>query len=153
MDFISGAKVTSLTPLTKIDIDGCGLAEELFRAYLQQILVDGFFHADRTPGMFSSPTTGGSPFSTSEWSPHRAHPARSTLKVGDRGKRGKGEERPTRSRRSGNGSSYDERELRRRIGELVGSVQHTTVSELQMGHIVMELSRLAGECASASLPS
>ncbi len=29
------AKVTSLSPLTKIDIDGVGLAEELFRAYLK----------------------------------------------------------------------------------------------------------------------
>ena len=32
------------------DIDGDGLARELFRAYLKQILVDGFFHADPHPG-------------------------------------------------------------------------------------------------------
>jgi len=50
MDFISGAKVTSLSPLTKLDIDGVGLAEELFRAYLKQILMDGFYHADPHPG-------------------------------------------------------------------------------------------------------
>jgi len=33
-----------------VDIDGSSLAEELFRAYLKQILVDGLFHADPHPG-------------------------------------------------------------------------------------------------------
>jgi predicted unusual protein kinase regulating ubiquinone biosynthesis (AarF/ABC1/UbiB family) len=33
-----------------MEIDGEALAEELFRAYLKQILVDGFFHADPHPG-------------------------------------------------------------------------------------------------------
>jgi predicted unusual protein kinase regulating ubiquinone biosynthesis (AarF/ABC1/UbiB family) len=32
------------------DLDGSVLAEELFDAYLKQILVDGFFHADPHPG-------------------------------------------------------------------------------------------------------
>jgi len=31
-------------------VDGSTLADELFRAYLKQILVDGFFHADPHPG-------------------------------------------------------------------------------------------------------
>ena len=31
-------------------MDGVVLGEELFRAYLQQILVDGVFHADPHPG-------------------------------------------------------------------------------------------------------
>lgn len=50
MDYIAGKKVTKLGPLAKLEIDGEALAEELFRAYLQQILVDGFFHADPHPG-------------------------------------------------------------------------------------------------------
>ena len=50
MDYIAGRKVTKVNPLARIDLDGEGLAEELFRAYLQQILVDGFFHADPHPG-------------------------------------------------------------------------------------------------------
>src|ERR1039457_5378768 len=33
-----------------MEIDGSELAEELFKAYLKQILVDGFFHADPHPG-------------------------------------------------------------------------------------------------------
>ena len=50
MEFIRGRKITSLSPLGRLDVDGNHLAEELCRAYLQQILVDGFFHADPHPG-------------------------------------------------------------------------------------------------------
>jgi predicted unusual protein kinase regulating ubiquinone biosynthesis (AarF/ABC1/UbiB family) len=50
MEYIRGKKVTALGPLTKLEIDGDVLANELFRAYLKQILVDGFVHADPHPG-------------------------------------------------------------------------------------------------------
>src|SRR5205085_9334701 len=40
MDYIRGRKITALSPLAKIDLDGYVLAEELFRAYMQQILID-----------------------------------------------------------------------------------------------------------------
>lgn len=50
MDFVKGTKVTELTPLARIDLDGRALAEDLCKAYLDQILVDGFFHADPHPG-------------------------------------------------------------------------------------------------------
>ncbi|HUR22443.1 MAG TPA: AarF/UbiB family protein, partial [Acidimicrobiales bacterium] len=50
MDYIPGRKITSLGPLAKMDFDGCVLAEQLFEAYLDQILVEGFFHADPHPG-------------------------------------------------------------------------------------------------------
>src|SRR5439155_10668334 len=50
MDYIEGTKITSLSPLARLDIDGEALAEELFRAYLKQVLVDGLFHADPHPG-------------------------------------------------------------------------------------------------------
>lgn len=50
MDYISGRKVTDLGPLAKLELDGCELAQQLFEAYLDQILVEGFFHADPHPG-------------------------------------------------------------------------------------------------------
>jgi len=50
MDFIRGRKITDLGPLAKMEFDGTRLAEQLFEAYLDQILVDGFFHADPHPG-------------------------------------------------------------------------------------------------------
>jgi predicted unusual protein kinase regulating ubiquinone biosynthesis (AarF/ABC1/UbiB family) len=50
MEYISGKKITALNPLRLLEIDGNLLAEELFRAYLKQFLVDGIFHADPHPG-------------------------------------------------------------------------------------------------------
>ncbi len=50
MEYVPGTKVTQLSPLARMEMDGSALAEELFRAYLKQILVDGFFHADPHPG-------------------------------------------------------------------------------------------------------
>ena len=50
MEFIAGRKVTEIGPLGKMELDGAVLAEQLFQAYLDQILVEGFFHADPHPG-------------------------------------------------------------------------------------------------------
>lgn len=50
MDYLPGRKITEITPLARLDINGAGLADELFRAYLKQVLVDGLFHADPHPG-------------------------------------------------------------------------------------------------------
>jgi ubiquinone biosynthesis protein len=50
MDFVSGKKITAVNKLEQIELDGRPLAEEVFRCYLKQILVDGFFHADPHPG-------------------------------------------------------------------------------------------------------
>ncbi len=51
MDYVRGRKITSLGPLARLEmVKGGPLAEELFRAYLKQVLVDGIFHADPHPG-------------------------------------------------------------------------------------------------------
>jgi predicted unusual protein kinase regulating ubiquinone biosynthesis (AarF/ABC1/UbiB family) len=50
MEYVSGTKITELSPLARMEMDGGELAEQLFNAYLKQVLVDGFFHADPHPG-------------------------------------------------------------------------------------------------------
>jgi predicted unusual protein kinase regulating ubiquinone biosynthesis (AarF/ABC1/UbiB family) len=50
MEFVPGTKITALSPLAKIELDGEQLADALFRAYLKQMLRDGLFHADPHPG-------------------------------------------------------------------------------------------------------
>ena len=50
MDYVRGRKITELGPLAQMEFDGRRLAEQLFEAYLDQILVEGFFHADPHPG-------------------------------------------------------------------------------------------------------
>lgn len=50
MEWIEGRKVTELSLEERRAIGGEALAQELFRAYMKQVLVDGFFHADPHPG-------------------------------------------------------------------------------------------------------
>ena len=50
MDYIPGRNIGELGPLARMELDGSALALELFSAYLDQIVVDGFFHADPHPG-------------------------------------------------------------------------------------------------------
>src|SRR4030095_9648256 len=50
MEFVGGTKVTALSPLARLELDGERLADALFRAYLKQMLRDGLFHADPHPG-------------------------------------------------------------------------------------------------------
>lgn len=50
MDYVQGRKITALGPLARLEMEGAPLAEQLFKAYLKQVLVDGLFHADPHPG-------------------------------------------------------------------------------------------------------
>jgi ubiquinone biosynthesis protein len=50
MEYVDGVKITKLSNVAKLELPGKELADELFRAYLKQILIDGFFHADPHPG-------------------------------------------------------------------------------------------------------
>lgn len=50
MELIHGTKITDVNPVVLIDLDGDELAEQLFRGYLEQVLVEGFVHVDPHPG-------------------------------------------------------------------------------------------------------
>jgi len=50
MEFMEGIKVTEVAALQRAGIDTRMVAQKLTEAYLQQILLDGLFHADPHPG-------------------------------------------------------------------------------------------------------
>ena len=50
MDYVEGTKITKVSRVALVEMSGAALADELFRAYLTQVLVDGLFHADPHPG-------------------------------------------------------------------------------------------------------
>jgi ubiquinone biosynthesis protein len=50
MDYVDGRSIDSLGPLGRTELDCADLADQLVSAYLQQVLVHGFFHADPHPG-------------------------------------------------------------------------------------------------------
>ncbi|HYC50390.1 MAG TPA: AarF/UbiB family protein, partial [Gemmatimonadaceae bacterium] len=47
---VRGLKIDEISPLTRIEHDFEPLAEEITRAYLKTIIIDGHFHADPHPG-------------------------------------------------------------------------------------------------------
>jgi ubiquinone biosynthesis protein len=47
---VRGDKIDSVSPFTRLEHDFAPVADELTRAYLKQITIDGHFHADPHPG-------------------------------------------------------------------------------------------------------
>ncbi len=50
MDYIDGQKITTISPVSRIETNYKPLVDELVAAYLRQIIIDGFAHADPHPG-------------------------------------------------------------------------------------------------------
>lgn len=50
MEEVQGVKISSISPIARLDIDAAALLDDLFKAYLKQVLIDGLFHADPHPG-------------------------------------------------------------------------------------------------------
>jgi ubiquinone biosynthesis protein len=65
MDYIDGRNITELGGLAHLELEGTALTDQLVRAYLEQILVHGFFHADPHPGNVLLTRDGSSRSSTS----------------------------------------------------------------------------------------
>lgn len=147
MDLVRGRKVTELTPLARLDIDGAVLAEQLFSAYLKQFLVDGFFHADPHPGNVFLTGDGRLALIDLGMVGHISSGlAESLLKMLLAITDGRGEEVAEIAQRIGRPlETFDEAEFRRRIVELVIKHQGATMADLQMGRLVLEISRAAGE--------
>ncbi len=147
MDFVHGRKVTDLSPLGRMEFDGAALAEEVFRAYLKQILVDGFFHADPHPGnvfvtddyriaLIDLGMVGRLMPALQEQllqlllaiAEGRADDAADVaIKVG--------EKKP----------EFDEPEFRRRLASIIAQQQGATVEQMQVGRLVLEVTQAAAE--------
>ena len=146
MEYVTGTKITALSPVVVQEVEGAALAEDLVAAYLKQILVDGFFHADPHPGnvlltedgrlalidlgMVARVTPRTQDYllqlllSVSEGRPDEA--AAYTIKLGQ----------PR--------EAFDEATFRRRVGDLVG--QNRDVEEMEVGRAVLELAWLSADC-------
>jgi ubiquinone biosynthesis protein len=154
MDYVFGQKITSLSPLTRMEIDGAALAEELQKAYLKQILIDGFFHADPHPGnVFLNDDGKLALLDLGMIGRISGTMQENLLKLLLAISEGHGEEAADRAAEIGEKlDSFDEAEFRRRVAELVGVYQNARVEQIQIGRVVMEVSRAAGE-AGVRLPS
>src|SRR4051812_10990308 len=147
MEYIHGRKVTDLTPLGRMEFDGDGLAEEMFRAYLEQILVNGFFHADPHPGNV---------FLTDDYRialidlgmVGRIMPGlqESLLQLLLAIAEGRGDDAADIAIKIGEKrEEFNETEFRRRVAEIVATQQGATVEQMQVGRLVLEVTQISGE--------
>jgi len=147
MDYIHGKKITALHPLRRIDINGTRLAEQFFRAYLQQILVDGVFHADPHPGnvfltddervalldlgMVSRLMSG-----------FQDNLLRLLLAISD----GRGEEAAEITLRMGTRKEdFAAEDFTRDVSDLVARHTDTSMNKIDSGRVVLEIQRIAAE--------
>jgi predicted unusual protein kinase regulating ubiquinone biosynthesis (AarF/ABC1/UbiB family) len=147
MQYVHGKKITDLNPLARMEFDGNALAEELFRAYLQQILIDGFFHADPHPGNV---------FLTDDY-------RIALIDLGMVGKimpglqeqllqlllaiaEGRGNDAADIAIKIGDRKEeFAEKEFKHAIAEIVAKQQGATVEQMQVGRLVLEVTQASGE--------
>lgn len=147
MDYIHGEKITGIGTVRRMELDGSRLAEELFRAYLKQILIDGFYHADPHPGNVFLVNDGrialldlGMVARLSEGLQQRL--LRLLLAVSE----GKSEEAAEYAMEIGEkGADFDERRFSRDVRELVVRHQRATIKDIEVGRVVMEVFKIAGD--------
>ncbi|MEO5721110.1 MAG: AarF/ABC1/UbiB kinase family protein [Chthoniobacterales bacterium] len=147
MEYVHGRKITDLSPLGRMEFDGEALAEDLFRAYLEQILVHGFFHADPHPGNV---------FLTDDYRVAlidlgmvgRIMPGlqeqllQLLLAIAE----ARGDDACDIAIKVGEKKEeFDETQFRRRISEIVVRQQGATVQQMQVGRLVLEVTQASGE--------
>jgi len=148
MEYIKGKKVTCITNLERTELNGAPLAEQIFAAYLKQILVDGFFHADPHPGnvlltddekkialidlgMVARLTPGV-----------QKHLLRLVISISE-GRADSvaniaveiGEPRP----------KFDELSFRHKVSELVQTDLDANIARMKVGHVIVGITKAAGE--------
>ena len=147
MEYIEGTKITELSPLVRLDLHGSALAEELFQAYLQQILVDGLFHADPHPGNI---------FLTADrrivlldlgmvghTSPAMQENLLKLLLAVSEGETDQAADVAVQI--SSPSLNFQEADFRRQIGQLVTEQQNATLSQMDTGKLILEVGRAASD--------
>jgi predicted unusual protein kinase regulating ubiquinone biosynthesis (AarF/ABC1/UbiB family) len=147
MDYIPGVKITKLSPLGRLDFDAKALAEELSRAYLQQVLVDGVFHADPHPGNVFLTEDNRIALLDLGMIGHTAPSMQEDLlKLLLAVSEGNSDEASNIAIRiSQTRDSFNEMEFRHKIAELVADQQNATLSEMDMGRVILSVGRTAAD--------
>jgi ubiquinone biosynthesis protein len=148
MEYVHGKKITDLSPLGRMEFDGAALAEEMFRGYLEQILVHGFFHADPHPGNV---------FITDDYrialidlgmvgriTPRlQEELLQLLLAIAE----GRGEEASDAAIKIGERKpEFNEKEFTRRISEIVAQQKAMTVGQMEVGRLVLEVTQTSAAC-------
>jgi ubiquinone biosynthesis protein len=147
MEYVSGRKITDLSPLSRMEMDGGGLADELFQAYLKQILVDGFFHADPHPGNVFVTDEGRIALIDLGMIGRIAPEMQERLlKLILAIAEGRADEAAEVALAAGQlKEHHDEDGFRSTVAELVVENQESTASDIEVGRVVVQLTRSAAD--------
>jgi ubiquinone biosynthesis protein len=147
MEYISGTKITLLSPVARLELAGAELAEQLFRAYLKQILVDGFFHADPHPGNVLV-TDDGKIGLIDLGMVARIIPRvqEQLLQLLLAISEGQSDDAVRFAIKLGEArEQFDEPEFARRVSDLVGRHQDAELRDIHVGTAMLEIGRAAGD--------
>jgi len=145
MDYVEGNKITAVSRVEWTEVDGAVLADDLFRAYLQQILVDGVFHADPHPGnVLLTPDHRLSLIDLGMVGrlskPLQEQLFRLMLAISE----ARGDEAASVVIAMGEThEDFDEMQVRRIVIDLVGRYQDASAKELNVGRVMLEMARAA----------
>ncbi|MGV3773965.1 MAG: ABC1 kinase family protein [Verrucomicrobiales bacterium] len=147
MEFMTGRKITSLTPLARMDLDGAALADELFRAYLKQVMVDGLFHADPHPGnVFLTAENNIALLDLGMIGRTTPGMQEQLVKLLVAISEGKGEATAEIAiQLSETTENFNEKEFRKKLNTLVAEHQNNRIKELDVGKALLGLAHAAGE--------
>jgi ubiquinone biosynthesis protein len=147
MDFVTGTKVTAISPVVRLELDHQVLAYTLVRAYLKQIVIDGVFHADPHPGNVLVTDEGLLALidlgMIGRLSPQMQE---RLLKLLFAVSEGRGEDAAEVAVTLGEKlPEFSEAGFRRDVSALVGRIGHQSIGDFQIGRMFLELSKLINE--------
>jgi ubiquinone biosynthesis protein len=147
MDYVQGRKITSVGPLGRLEMKGAPLAEELFKAYLKQVLVDGLFHADPHPGNVFLTDAGHIALLDLGMVGHTTPGMQENLlKLLMAISEGKSDEAAAIVIRiSETTEEFNPTEFRRHIGQLMAARQDQGLQQINVGKSVLEVSKTAAD--------
>lgn len=143
MDLVRGRKLTDLGPLAQLELDGELLASQLVSAYLDQVMADGFVHADPHPGNVLLTDDGRIALLDLGMVAHvppavRERILKLLLAMND----GQVEDVVDAAVGLGEpGPDLDPRRLRAELADLVHRYQDRAISDIRVGAVVLEVSR------------
>ena len=147
MQYVPGKKITEVSPLARMEFDGAALAGEVFKAYLEQILVHGFFHADPHPGnVFLTEDYRIALLDLGMVGQLMPRMQEDLLQLLLAVSEGRGEEAAQIAIKIGDPTGvFDSTEFEQRLSEIVATQKGATVAQMEVGRMVLELTQIAAE--------
>jgi predicted unusual protein kinase regulating ubiquinone biosynthesis (AarF/ABC1/UbiB family) len=136
----------SAEPLTRLELDGEALGDELFRAYLKQVLVDGVFHADPHPGnIFLTDDHGLALIDLGRIGHVTPQMQERLVKLLLAVAEGEGEQAANIAFDTGEKlDGFDERQFIRRVAQVVTSHHDVSLHDVDVGRVFTEITRISG---------